>query len=195
MVSVQQEYKNMNLVQIGTNKSKDDFLSIVKSLNKKDIKNLILVEPLSYLNSIIENCYLGFDYKIENLVITDDESKTKVKFFISSRHDWLSSISKKHIEKHIGNVELKEKEIGCLTLNNLFKKHNLKKIDILFIDAEGFDDKLIMSIDFDYFDIEKIYYEDVHIDNDKLKQFLINKGYTVNKTNFKDNLTSLATKL
>lgn len=185
----------MNLIQIGTNNANDDFFSIVKSIGKEKIKNLILVEPISYLNETIKNCYYGFDYKIENVVITDDEKKHKETFFISSRYHWLSSISKKHIEKHVGETTLQQEEIECLTLNNLFERYNLKEIDILFVDSEGFDDKLIMSIDFNKFDINKIYYEDVHIDNENLKKFLINKGYQITKANFADNLTSVATKI
>ena len=183
----------MNLIQIGTNTANDDFLSIVNSIDKKTIQNLILVEPLSYLNDTINNFYSSFDYKLENLVITDDKNKTKERFFISPNCNWLSSLSKKHIDKHI-ETEVIEQEIDCITLNNLFKKYNLKTIDILFIDAEGFDDKLIMSIDFESFDIKKIYYEDIHIDNQNLKTFLTNKGYQVNKAEFKDNLTSVAIK-
>jgi FkbM family methyltransferase len=187
----------MNLIQIGTNTANDEFYQIVKSLDKKEIENLILVEPLSNFNEEIKNCYKNYNFILENVVINTDESKNKEKFFISKYH-WLSSMSKNHINKHFNNsnvLDIVEKEIESKTLNSLFRKYNIKKIDILFIDAEGYDDSLIKSINFDEFNIEKIYYEDVHINNQDLITFFNNLGYKVDKAGFKDNLTSLAIKI
>ena len=71
-----------------------------------------------------------------------------------SKYNWLSSLKKSHIEKHKTNEEPIEIEVDSITLNDLFDKHDINKIDVLFVDSEGMDDKLIMSIDFNKFDIE-----------------------------------------
>ena len=68
-----------------------------------------------------------------------------------------------------------------MTINQLLNKYNLKNIDLLFIDTDGFDDKIIESINFDEFTIDEIYYENLHVDSDKLRDFLISKDYTVTK--------------
>ena len=183
----------MNLVQIGTNQANDDFTNLVKKLDKNEIKKLILVEPLESCNQQIKSCYSGYDFILENLVINVDSSIKKEKFFVS-KYNWLSSLKKSHIEKHKTNEEPIEIEVDSITLNDLFDKHDINKIDVLFVDSEGMDDKLIMSIDFNKFDIEQIYYEDIHIDNKNLINFLENKNYSVTKSEFSDNLTSIAIK-
>ena len=184
----------MNLVQIGTNIANDDFYRIVTKLNKEDIKNLILVEPLKSCNLNIENCYKNYKYILENVVINLDSSVHSETFFVS-KYNWLSSLTKEHIEKHKTNETPTEIKIDAITLDNLFRKYNLTEVDILFIDCEGKDDEIIKSINFDEFNIKNIYYEHAHINNEELIQFLNKKNYTVNKTNFSDGLTSLAVKL
>lgn len=184
----------MNLIQIGTNRANDDFFNLVTKIDKDKINKLILVEPLESCNNQIESCYSNYNFILENLVINLDNSIKKEKFFVS-KYNWLSSLKKSHIEKHKTNEVPIEIEVESITLNELFNKHNIENIDILFVDSEGMDDKLIMSIDFDRFDINQIYYEDVHIDNVMLTKFLTEKGYSVSKCNFSDNLTSVAIKL
>ena len=75
--------------------------------------------------------------------------------------------------------QLLEVEIECSTINTLFDKYNLTDINILFIDAEGLDDRIIKSVDFSRFNIEKIYYENMHIDNFEISNFLNKMGYLV----------------
>jgi hypothetical protein len=72
-----------------------------------------------------------------------------------------------------------------MTINNLFHKYELTDIDILFLDAEGFDDRIIKDIDFSQFMIRNIYYENVHIDNQSITEYLQSLGYSVkNGTKF-----------
>jgi hypothetical protein len=78
-------------------------------------------------------------------------------------------------------------------LNNLFNKYNLTNIDILYIDAEGLDDLLIQSIDFNLFNINEIYFEHIHINESDLTNFLKLKGYTITRDIAQ--FTSLASKI
>ena len=66
-----------------------------------------------------------------------------------------------------------------MTINKLFDKHNLIDIDILFIDAEGFDDRIIKDIDFGKYNINQLYYENMHIDKHMMRQYLESKNYSV----------------
>ena len=191
---VQQELYNMkNLVQIGTNMAYDDFARIVKGLGNDNINQLILVEPIESCNKNIKTCYDGFDYVLENKVINVDKTKTTETFYIS-KYNWLSSLKESHIEKHKTDEIPVKVSVNAITLNNLFKKHNLKNIDILFIDSEGMDDELVKSIDFNLYDIDTIYYEHLHIDNDSFIQFLNQNNYEVNLAGFSDGFTSVAVK-
>jgi hypothetical protein len=76
---------------------------------------------------------------------------------------------------------VKELNVKCLSINNLFKKYNLVDIDILFIDTEGIDDLIIKSIDFDTFKIREIYFENLHLTQNDIYSFLENKGYSITK--------------
>jgi FkbM family methyltransferase len=184
----------MNLVQIGTNTANDDFFfNVVSKIEKEKINNLILVEPLSSLNDSIASAYINYNYVLENCVINTD-SLIKEEVFYISRYHWLSSLKKEHIDKHKTNEIPVEIRVKAMTVNELFDKHNLLDIDVLFIDCEGTDDLVIKSLDFVKYNVKKIYYEHVHIDNEPLVLFLQEKGYEVSKCNFSDGLTSMAIK-
>lgn len=185
----------MNLVQIGVNVAHDDFTNIVNQLknNNNVIDKIILVEPLKECNESIINCYSNYNYFLENIVINGDETK-KNETFLVSQANWLSTLRKGHIEKYHDNETPQQRTIESMTLNELFKKHDLKKIDILFIDTEGWDDVLIKSINYDIYDIDTIYYEDFHIDNESLINFLNQKNYEVKKADFSDGYSSVAVK-
>ena len=66
-----------------------------------------------------------------------------------------------------------------MTLNQLLYRYNIREVDVLFIDTEGFDDKIIESINFNEFKIKEIYYENLHINVEKLRGFLRDNNYTV----------------
>ena len=183
----------MNLVQIGVNIANDDFSNIVKNINKSDINNLILVEPLEECNENIKNCYTNYDYFLENIVINGDENK-KTETFLVSQANWLSTLREGHIERYHDNETPQQRTVPAMTLNELFKKYDLKNIDILFIDTEGWDDVLIKSINYDMFNVNTIYYEDLHINNESLIEFLTQKNYDVRKADFSDGYSSVAIK-
>ena len=77
----------------------------------------------------------------------------------------VASVDINHITKHYPNTvdRVVKTSIESITINDLFEKHNLSKIDILFIDAEGIDDIIIRSIDFSKIEINQIYFENLHI--------------------------------
>lgn len=183
----------MNIIQIGANIGNDDLTPIVKEY-KDQITNLILVEPMSVHNIKLGQCYMEIPHIIENIAITDNKKEKELSFYyhvddiystgiddITANDFAVASFDKNHILKHNSyNVEgLREKKVKCLTLNELFDKYNLINIDILFIDAEGMDDKLIKSINFDKYNITNIIYENLHIDNISLVSFLHIKKYDI----------------
>jgi FkbM family methyltransferase len=60
---------------------------------------------------------------------------------------------------HLSYTQGPEFEIPCYTLTNVLKKHNIKLIDFLSIDTEGYEHFVIDGIDFDYFHINFILLE------------------------------------
>lgn len=182
----------MNLIQIGSHKGYDDFSNIVKNYTPEDISFLLLIEPNQEFNESLRKCYMGFNPIIENIVVNTNEKERKTKFYScnktkypdseGSNYSELSSLIKPHLIKH-GIIEefIEENEIECETLNNTLERHKIYELDILFIDVEGFDFELLKSIDYNKFNIKKIYYENMHVNDDSVVFFLETKGYMVKK--------------
>jgi len=177
----------MNIIQIGTNKGYDDITPLVKEYSSI-LDKFIAVEPLSVHHPSIKECYKEIPQLIiEEIAIVPSPKEEKFTFYYHTEDHpgyEVSSTNKEHILKHVifnpkltedGIVEL---QVDCLTLNQLFEKHNLVDIDILYIDAEGLDFDLIKSIDFNKFNIINLVYEHLHINGEKAIKFLESKGYT-----------------
>jgi len=94
----------------------------------------------------------------------------------------LASLNKQHtlnIRSEYDKNDMVGKEVESMTLNELFDSYNFSKIDLLFIDTEGYDEKIIKSIDFEKYDIGEIYYENLHCDINSLRHFLEIKNYQI----------------
>jgi len=176
----------MNIIQIGTNKANDDVTVIVEQYSSV-LNKFITVEPLFVHHQDIKECYKNIPQLIiEEIAVTPTPTKEKLNFYYHKEDGpgfEVASTNKEHILKHIiynpkltedGIVELK---VDCLTLNQLFEKHDLINIDVLYIDAEGLDFELIKSIDFDKFNIVNIIYEHLHINGEEAIKFLESKNY------------------
>lgn len=185
----------MKIVQIGTCVANDDLTKIIENINPEV---LVLVEPMSIHNKKINECYSRIDNLfIENVAITTNNQEEMIFYYHKNDGPMyeVSSIDVNHILKHgydkNGIVELKVK---CVTISQLFEKYSLKKIDILFLDAEGLDDEIIKSIDFLIYDISKIYFENLHLKDDKIYKYLEKSGYKVTKKMGHNDWSSLAEK-
>lgn len=186
----------MNIIQIGANRGNDDVTELIGS---QQPNKLILVEPMKLHNNAL-NIFYGWVHNkfIENIVI-DVESGKDVEFFY---HDndapnyEISSLNKEHFfPKHphvLSNDGLRSFFIKSLNINDLFKKYELNIIDILFIDAEGHDDAIIKTIDFDNFKITNLYFENLHIKDNNIYAYLESKGYSITQQVGHNGWTSLA---
>lgn len=178
----------MIAVQIGSNKGFDDFTEIIKD---KNIEKLILVEPFEEHNESLLECYKHIsDLHIENIIVNDDSNlESEVIYYheedaTHSNKFELASLNMFHslkIRSFYDKEGIKDRRLPSMTLNQLMNKYNITHIDILFVDTEGFDDKIIKSIDFDQLKIKEIYYENLHIDSENLRTFLKEKNYEVTK--------------
>jgi hypothetical protein len=192
----------MNIVQIGTNRAYDNLASIVYQYSPEIITNLILVEPFSLHNHSIQSCYAKYIDKLhlENIIISDSDAVTNKLWYhpndlTHQNAAELASLNKQHsinIRSYYKEDEVVCLELPNLTANQLFDKYNLNNIDILYIDTEGFDDRIIYSINFDKYYISTIYYENLHIDRDKLRAFLSQLNYKIDINTNNDPYCDLA---
>jgi hypothetical protein len=86
-----------------------------------------------------------------------------------------------HIDRvsHLQGGEIQSFDVPAITLDQLFKKYNIKKLDWLLLDVEGIDAEIIMSFDWTKYDIGRIEFEHLHLGDNKQKieNMFLNLGY------------------
>ena len=191
------------LIQIGANDG-NRFDELNKFIKEYRIKS-ILVEPINEYFEDLKRNYRNFkNVYFENSAITVG-AKEKEIFSVNNNNlkDYdehikgINSFDKNHLIKH--GVKLNpiiKKKINCISILNLLEKYNISKLDILFVDAEGYDGDIII----DFLKSSKqepiLIFEYIHIKNKILKD-LINilneKNYSY--FNINENLICLPKKI
>ena len=194
----------LNIVQIGANKGNDDLSKMIKSIPGNLIDLLILVEPMTVHHQQLSECYRNIENKIIiNSAICSSEFEGKVIQIHYHEADApgyeVASLNKDHIRKHSKSNSgfLNEegyKTIDCygMSINKLFKLFSLTKIDILFIDAEGFDSDIVKSINFDNVRIENLYFENLHLPEGRQNENASVYDFLRNDAGMKFDLKSLS---
>lgn len=173
----------MDIIQIGSNRGSDDLTKIIFE-NKERLGKVILVEPISSHHQQLKECYNEIPVIIEGIAITDDPNIRQMPLYYSRRdapHYEIASFNKDHILNHAHSMsDILEKNVACMTINQLMDKYKMSELDLLFIDAEGFDERIIRSINFQKYKIKEIIYENLHICyKDQLIHLLNRKNYHV----------------
>ena len=191
------------LIQIGANDgSRFDELNIF--IKKYKIKS-ILVEPINEYFEDLKKNYKNFEnVYFENSAITVG-TKEKEIYAVNNKNlnDYddhikgISSFNKNHLIKHgVKSNHILKKKINCISILNLLKKYNISDLDILFIDAEGYDGDILI----DFFNSSNqepiLIFEYIHIEN-KIFKDLVNilskKNYSY--FNINENLICLPKKI
>jgi hypothetical protein len=187
----------MKIIQIGTNKGNDDLSQIIGN-NQPEI--LILVEPMKLHNDDILSHYSWVNNLYLENVVVEKETGKDIEFFYhvddGPKYE-VASLIREHIyPKHpnLSDEGITSFTIKTINVNDLFLKYNLTDIDILFIDAEGYDDTIIFTIDFNKYNINKLYFENLHIKNEGVYEYLESFGYVIEKNVGLYGWTSLAEK-
>ena len=167
---------------------------------KKCSNKILLIEPVkynfdqlknrfkNYKNIIFENIAIGEKNELIDFFHVLESSIDKLKKHWSSG---IGSFSKEHILKHrTKRFQITEKDIKCIkikamTFNKLIEKYKIEYINKLIIDAEGFDYKIIKSINFKKIFIKEIMFEKKHLSKtfqtgnklDEIKTFLSKENY------------------
>jgi methyltransferase, FkbM family len=136
----------------------------------------ILVEPVRYyFNKLKANYNKNDNLIFENVAISNkDELRDfyRIKEGLNYLPDWCKGLGSFYLNillKHkwvIPNITdyiIKEK-VKCVSFGSLLKKHDVKKIDLLLIDTEGYDYEIIKQIDFKNIRPSIMVYEHKHID-------------------------------
>jgi FkbM family methyltransferase len=167
------------IIQIGANDGVR-FDSLNKEI-KKHMPKVILVEPIK---SNFEELKINYDKQdnifFENSAISvDDEINYlyKVKESALNKYDehiiGLTSFNKSHLIKHgVKKRDIVIEKISPISITNLLNKYKISQFDLLFIDAEGYDGKILN----DFLDNCKIrpfiIFEYVHVEHSILQKVL-----------------------
>ena len=168
------------LIQIGANDGlRFDILN--QYIKKYKIKS-ILVEPIkktfddlvenynNYNNVIFENVAISVNNQISHLYKINHSKEKKYR---SEHFKGIMSFDRNHLIKHgVKKNDIIKEDVQSTSINNLIKKHNLDMVDLLFIDAEGYDVDIIE----DFFKTSLlrpiIIFEYLHVSNQKFKDLV-----------------------
>ena len=156
----------------------------------------ILIEPVPHLFIELKKNYAGYDGLIfENIAISND-NEDRLFYHLSEtidgkdmsgigsfyKNSWINKKRKKKQllwwQKRVC-PNLTEIKVPCLSYQNLLKKHDVKRIDLLQIDVEGYEFEIIKQIDFGNVRPKIIHYEHSCLGSDIKKswKYLENNGY------------------
>lgn len=173
----------MKIVQVGASIGNDHVTRLVKEAS--DLELLVLVEPNPKNLERLSACYKDTSVAhIENVAILPnyENGNMATLYFAERDASWgyeVTSVFKSHLEKHsYSSEEIESFTVEAFTLNDLLEKHNITDLDYLFIDVEGIDKEILLSLDLKKFNIKTICIEVLHINNvDELYQYMKNNGY------------------
>ncbi|HCY74466.1 MAG TPA: hypothetical protein DHV28_00965 [Ignavibacteriales bacterium] len=168
----------------------------------------ILIEPQKTIFERLINNYKNIkNLSFENAAIDAVEGEKSLFKISFSNSQWASGISsfiKNYVQKLIdaGYIErmseaekiilpsnreewISEEKVKVTTLNNLINKYQVKKIDLIMIDAEGYDFEIIKTIPFELVKPTIIIYEHSHFDGttkNECLEYLKKMGYKLVQT-------------
>ncbi|UCC95692.1 MAG: FkbM family methyltransferase, partial [Candidatus Omnitrophota bacterium] len=152
----------------------------------------ILVEPVRYLfQRLIKNYHGEKNLIFENIAVSREGGYRDFYYLretndpMPSWYDEIGSFFKDNVLKHefaIPNIEkyIVSEKVKTITFTDLIRKYKVKKIDLLHIDAEGYDYEILKLINFKDIKPGMILFEHRHLcdgDCKKSKSLLRENGY------------------
>lgn len=158
----------MIIVNLGSNDCEDFTFNKIRE-NQEKLEKAIIVEADE---EIFKSCVNLYEKtfkeetlkKIEflNVAIVDNDLIDFVWFYPSYNRSGCGSLSERHVFLHQNRHGDKQKT-KAKTLNKILSERGIDYVDYLQIDCEGMDARIILSIDFEAFNIKQIQYENLHL--------------------------------
>ncbi|MEM1323783.1 MAG: FkbM family methyltransferase [Bacteroidota bacterium] len=165
-------------MQIGANEgsTEDPLYRQIRLRNWKGI----LVEPLPEEFKNLKNNYKDSPQLIfENVAISHQEESRPfyyvrkdvggVPFWVTKLSSFDRKIPEEVLETY-PKAEIASFDVKCTTVHQLIRKNQVKKVDLLFIDTEGFDYEILKTVDLAQIMPEVIVYEHRHLSADDHKE-------------------------
>jgi FkbM family methyltransferase len=181
--------------------SHDNFFSRIQEKSNKNNNTIIFVEPVEkYFNELTKRVNSLIDYNVicENTAISDKVESIEmvsVKPNLLDKYGWYiegcacvveNNIPLNIYMKEVEELDIDREEITTITFNDLLSKHGLPTIDFLQIDTEGYDERILNTIDFGLVDIKFIKFEKHYLSEGFIEDF-INKLEVLDYSYYWDN--------
>jgi len=150
----------INFIQIGGNDGvNDDPLHHFIVWNKAKVSGYILEPVKEYYNELEKNYSSYPAIKTLNLAIHNSETEMIINrvnpdsaAILPKYTKGIASFKKEHhVNCKVPSEHMVEEKVKCISLKNLALENNIKHIDLLQIDTEGYDAEIILNIDFKTF--------------------------------------------
>jgi FkbM family methyltransferase len=154
----------------------------------------IFIEPVEYAyRKLVENYGPSERFIYEQIAIAEEAGDREF-YFISEQalqdpsipplSDKLGSFNRSHITKHSPLLEkyMRSTKVRCEPLESVLTKHNVARIDIMHIDVEGYDYRVLRQIDFNRHKPRLVLFEHTHLNPDELSksyELLSYEGYNL----------------
>ena len=142
----------------------------------------IFIEPVDYVFERLVRNYGPSERFIFAQIAVAEEAGEREFFYVSEEalqdpavpplSDQLGSFDRSHITNHSSLLDkyIIAKKIRCELLESILKKYNVSNIDLIHIDVEGYDYKVLRQINFERFKPNLILFEHSHLKPDELSE-------------------------
>lgn len=179
------KYKGIKVVQVGSNRGKDDLYNYLNWYCNQ-IEFGLFVEPNIIHNDSLKECYGHFkNAHIENVAIkipTDCSNELTLYHHSQDIHGEVISADIEHVKKHQiywYPGEISSFTVPCITLEELLDKYSIKELDWLLIDIEGIDAEIISTFNWSKYNIKRVEFEHIHLGDraEEIKSIFLDMGY------------------
>ena len=153
----------------------------------------VLLEPQSRMFETLKSNYARFsNFTFVNAAIADVDGTRELYTIKEGAEgpDWLrgvSSFSEEVLLRHAGSVPnlrsmIRTEVVRTVTFDTLFRECGVNDIDLLQIDTEGYDAKVLKLFDFSKWKVAVVQFEHKHlsqVDFEGSLQLLIDNGYKI----------------
>ena len=165
--------KNIVFVQIGSNDA--DYGDPLREFILRYNWHGVMVEPVPYVFKRLQSKYGSRKgISLLNMAISDTDNDKEFYYLAESTdslppwYDQLGSFYCENILKHrdyIPDIEcrLRTMLVPCITLQNLFKRYDIKQLDVFHVDVEGYDYEIIRHLDIHNLRPTVVIYEHIHL--------------------------------
>jgi FkbM family methyltransferase len=180
--------KDIFFIEIGANDGIMD--DPIYEFVKRDRWTGILIEPVKRIfEKLVSNYDLCDNLIFENCAIANENGNRDFHYIKQpgnspSGYEGIGSLLKDkfHADPMVKEQYLTTENVQCITLDTLLEKHNVKKVNVLVIDTEGYDYEIIKTINFSRIRPNIILFEATHLTIDDYKsctKLLKNSGYAL----------------